>query len=133
MKCQYRLFQFNAIQEAVRCSEPALCRRVSLRRHPRAEVPSALGEWRQATGESSPVSVRVARRALARAPGKCHRRVSQPRELALPLGEPGGGFRFVLQTAVRIVGAQSAIKKLTHTWMVCASNLAANFPSDNQN
>jgi hypothetical protein len=125
MKCQYRLFQSNAIQEAVRCSEPALCRRVSLRSHPRAEVPSALGEWRQATGESSPVSVRVARSAIGGFPA--------PRELANPKGEPAGGFPFVLQTAVRIVGAQSAIKKLTHTWMVCASNLAANFPSDNQN
>lgn len=125
MKRHYRLFQFNAIQEAVRCSEPALCRRVSLRSHPRAEVPSALGEWRQATGESSPVSVSVARSAIGGFPNK--------RELANPKGEPAGGFPFVLQTAVRIVGAQSAIKKLTHTWMVCASNLAANFPSDNQN
>ena len=34
------------------------------------------------TGETSPVSVSVARRALARAPGKCHRRETQPRELA---------------------------------------------------
>jgi hypothetical protein len=32
-------------------------RTVSLRSHPRAEVPSALGEWRQATG--SPVGLRL--------------------------------------------------------------------------
>ena len=47
--------------------------------------------------------------------------------------QPPQNAKVVPFCRLKNVAAQNAIKKLTHTWMVCASKLAANFPSDNRN
>ena len=78
MKRHYRLFQLNAIQEAVRCSEPALCN-------------PCFPE--QATGVSAKRTLRVG--------GACPQDLRLWRALC---AYPEGGSPPGMQTAVGIVG-----------------------------